>query len=88
MINKENVNREFELYKPMCIWLKQYLIDKYKNFNILVLDTHNERLDRVLEHFGIKNELAQGVDIQIDVLGIAKKENNIKLFFIEAKKQI
>lgn len=30
--------------------------------------------------------MATGVDIQIDVLGIARKKNNVKLFFIEAKK--
>lgn len=32
------------------------------------------------------NELAVGVDVQIDVLGIAKRGSMIKLFFIEAKK--
>lgn len=30
--------------------------------------------------------MANGVDIQIDVLGIAIKKNQVKLFFIEAKK--
>ena len=30
--------------------------------------------------------MANGVDIQIDVLGIARKKNITKLFFIEAKK--
>ncbi len=35
---------------------------------------------------GIINEMANGVDIQIDVLAIAKKKENVKLFFIEAKK--
>lgn len=86
MINKKNVISEIELYEPMRIWLQQYLSDKYKNYKIITLDTHSERLDRVLDKLGIFNELAIGVDIQIDVLGIAQKENNIKLFFIEAKK--
>ncbi len=86
MRNKENVKSEIELYEPMRIWLQQYLLDKYKNYKIITLDTHSERLDRVLGKLGIFNELATGVDIQIDVLGIAQKENNIKLFFIEAKK--
>lgn len=86
MLNRENVKSEFELYEPMRIWLQQYLSDKYKNYKIITLDTHSERLDRILDKLGIFNELAIGVDIQIDVLGIAQKENNIKLFFIEAKK--
>ena len=31
-------------------------------------------------------EMAIGVDIQIDILGIARKKNDEKIFFIEAKK--
>ena len=36
--------------------------------------------------YGVVVEMANGVDIQIDVLGIAKKKSVTKLFFIEAKK--
>lgn len=77
---------EEELYEPMCKWLEQYLKDKYKGHEIIVVDSHSERLDRALAKFGIVNEMANGVDIQIDVLGIARKQGKAKLFFIEAKK--
>lgn len=77
---------EWELYEPMCNWLEQYLKDKYKGYEIIVTDSHNERLDKVLRKFGIVKEQANGVDIQIDVLGIARRGNNVKIFFIEAKK--
>lgn len=77
---------EEELYEPMCKWLEQYLKDKYKAHEIIVVDSHSERLDRALAKFGIVNEMANGVDIQIDVLGIARKQGKAKLFFIEAKK--
>ncbi len=77
--------KEFDLYKPMTIWLNQYLQDKYNNCEIIVEDTHSQRLDRVLYKHGIVNDLATGVDIQIDVLGIVKKNDDYKLFFIEAK---
>lgn len=77
---------EKDLYKPMCAWLEQYLKDHYKGFDITVADTSLERLDKALEKYGIVNEQANGVDIQIDVLGIARKGNKTKLFFIEAKK--
>jgi hypothetical protein len=77
---------EEELYEPMRIWLNQYLTDKYKGHEIIVVDTHSERLDRCLAKYGIVNEMANGVDIQIDVLGIARKQGKDKLFFIEAKK--
>lgn len=77
---------EEELYEPMRVWLEQYLTDKYKGQEIIVVDTHSERLDRALAKYGIVNEMANGVDIQIDVLGIARKQGKVKLFFIEAKK--
>lgn len=79
--------REFDLYHPMQQWLELYLNDKYKTVDeIIVVDAHSERLDRVLRKYGIVQEEAIGVDIQIDVLGIVKKASKFKLFFIEAKK--
>ncbi len=77
---------ESVLYEPMRIWLNQYLTDNYKSYDIITVDAHSERLDRVLAKYGVVVELANGVDIQIDVLGIARKKNTSKLFFIEAKK--
>ena len=77
---------EEELYEPMRAWLEQYLTDKYKGHEIIVVDTHSERLDRALAKYDIVNEMANGVDIQNDVLGIARKQGKAKLFFIEAKK--
>ena len=86
MVNKINVNREYELYEDMRLWLHTYLQDKYNTYEIITIDAHAERLDRVLVKQGVFNEIATGVDIQIDILGIAKKDNLVKLFFIEAKK--
>lgn len=77
---------EEELYEPMRVWLEQYLRDRYKGYEIIAVDTHSERLDRALAKYNIVNEMANGVDIQIDVLGIARKKDRVKLFFIEAKK--
>ena len=84
-MNKRNVKSEFELYLPMKNWLQAYLEDNYKGYKIITIDSHSEKLDRVLAKYDIVNELAVGIDIQIDVLGIAKRGNTI-LFFIEAKK--
>lgn len=77
---------EEELYEPMRAWLEQYVKDKYKTYDVVAVDAHAERLDRVLAKYNVVNEMANGIDIQIDVLAIAKKENKVKLFFIEAKK--
>lgn len=78
--------KEEELYEPMRIWLEQYVKDKYTHHDIVSVDAHAERLDRVLAKYGIVKEMANGVDIQIDVLAIAKRKSDVKLFFIEAKK--
>ena len=86
MLNKRNVKSEFDLYEPMRIWLHTYLEDKYKNCEIITVDSHSERLDRTLVKLGIANYLATGVDIQIDILGVVRKKEVVKLFFIEAKK--
>ena len=86
MVNKKNVQSEFDLYEPMRLWLHKYLEDKYKGFDIITLDAHAERLDRALIRLNIVNDLATGVDIQVDILGVARKSGVVKLFFIEAKK--
>ena len=79
--------KEFELYEPMRVWLSQYLQDKYAQDEIITVDAHSERLDRVLRKYGIVYDVATGIDIQIDVLGIVKNSRgSFKLFFIEAKK--
>ena len=77
---------EEELYEPMRIWLEQYVKDKYKTYDVIAIDAHAERLDRVLARYNVIKEMANGIDIQIDVLAIAKMRNQVKLFFIEAKK--
>lgn len=84
-----NVNKEFELYEPMGIWLKQYLTDKYKGYSIIVEDTSQVSLDKILEKHGIVDQYPQtvGLDIQIDVLGIVTKGGKSSMIFIEAKKE-
>ena len=76
---------ENELYEPMRGWLEQYLNDKYKGYDIIAVDTSQERLDRALSRYGIVYEAANGVDIQIDVLGIARKNADIKYFLLKQK---
>ena len=73
--------KEFELYEPMRVWLNQYLQDKYSHEEIITVDAHSVR------KYGIVYDVATGIDIQIDVLGIVKNSRgSFKLFFIEAKK--
>lgn len=85
---ENNVTKEEELYKPMCVWLNKLLCDKYKNAKIIVEDTHKVQLYRVLEKYNVLKfyPQANGLDIEIDVLGIIILKNEVKLYFIEAKK--
>lgn len=84
-----NVRKEFELYEPMGKWLMQYLTDKYKGYSIIVEDTSQVSLDKILEKHGIVDQYPQtvGLDIQIDVLGIVSKGGKSSMIFIEAKKE-
>src|SRR5690625_3538215 len=84
----KKIMSELELYHPMRLWLKEYLEYKYKDYKIFVYDTHSERLDKFLSKIDIRVDAAVGIDIQIDVLGVAvhNKTKLPKLFFIEAKK--
>jgi len=79
--------REFDLYEPMKNWLQTYLEDKYPNWEVVTtIESNGKRLDKVLQKHGVIVDEAIGVEIQIDVLGIVKKNQKFKLFFIEAKK--
>lgn len=84
--NRGIIMAEKDLYRPMCIWLEQYLKDKYKGYSIIVEDTSQTYLEDALMKNGIEYPLASGLKIQIDVLGIAIKGDKNLLFFIEAKK--
>jgi hypothetical protein len=52
---------EEELYEPMRIWLEQYVKDKYKTYDVIAVDAHAERLDRVLARYNVIKEMANGM---------------------------
>ena len=62
--------------------------DKYKNSEIVTIDSHARTLDSYLKENDVLMYYPQsvGLDIQVDVLGIIKQKNNVFLVFIEAKK--
>lgn len=83
-----NVRLEIELYEPMRLWLYEYLRDKYREAEIITIDSHARTLDVFLEEYGIIDQYPEtvGLDIQIDVLGIIKRARQSYIVFIEAKK--
>lgn len=85
---ENNILLESELYEPMRKWLQKYLEDKYKNSEIITIDSHARTLDSYLKENDVLTyyHKSVGLDIQVDVLGIIKQKNNVFLVFIEAKK--
>lgn len=83
-----NVRLENELYEPMRLWLQRYLEEKYRNAEVITIDSHARTLDSFLLEKGVLDHCPQcvGLDIQIDVLGIVKRRNDVLFVFIEAKK--
>lgn len=83
-----NVRYEHDLYLPMCKWLETYLKDRYRNGEVVVIDSHSINLDKALEKYKVLSVFPQvvGLDIQIDILGIVKSKNKVEIVFIEAKK--
>lgn len=86
MVN--NVKKEIELYEPMRVWLQQYLEEKYHGWSVNTIDSHSRTLDSYLQEYGVLDAYPEvvGLDIQIDVLGILRKNSKTKIVFIEAKK--
>lgn len=87
---ENNVKKEVELYEGMCLWLDSYLNDKLrgKNCKIITVDCHSVYLDKILERYDVIKYYPQvvGLQIEIDVLGIAVFKDHADLYFIEAKK--
>ena len=83
-----NVSKEFELYEPMRVWFQKYLEDKYPGWEVITIDSHARTLDMYLEENGVIDDYPEtvGLDIQIDVLGILKRNSKTMIAFIEAKK--
>jgi len=81
--------KEQETYKPLCIWLKNFIKDTYGE-DSQVFDTSAQTLNNFvrtnMESFSQIEDKIKGLedfDIRPDVVGISS--NSKKLFFIESK---
>lgn len=74
------------LYPEIEAWCRQYLKDRYKGYEVFTTHkTSKVSLDAYLKTLGIEIKEAIGLSIKIDVVGILRKKNDIKLIFIEVK---
>lgn len=77
---------EKDYYNEIEFWLNQYLKDKYQGYEIITTcEGHNHNIDIVLKKYGIELSEAKGLNIEVDIIGILKKNDVIKLVFIEVK---
>lgn len=78
---------EKNLYPEIKNWLYNYLIDKYRGYVVeTTFETHKKALDVVLRNKGITTlKEAIGLSIKVDIIGILKRENVVKLVFVEVK---
>jgi len=77
---------ERDLYPDIKNWLDKYLKDKYKGYNVeTTFETYKKALGVVLKKRGVVLKEAIGLFIKIDVVGILKRGNILKLVFVEVK---
>jgi len=74
------------LYPEIEAWFQRYLKDHYKGYEVLTTHkTSRISLDAYLKTLNIEIKEAIGLSIKIDIVGVLRKGNNIKLAFIEVK---
>jgi len=78
--------KEELLYPHIEAWCQQYLKDKYKGYDIITTHkTSKISLDAYLKTLGIEIKEAIGLSIKVDIVGILRKNKDIKLVFVEVK---
>jgi hypothetical protein len=79
---------EKDMYPDVCRWLQAFLNSRHKKDEILVFDSSNKSLSRLIEEKGLMNKLnPEWVtwDIQIDIVGFIRNQNLTKIAFVECK---
>jgi len=80
--------KEELLYPEIDDWFRRYLEDKYKGYSITTTHkTSRITLDSYLKSVGVEIKEAIGLSIKVDIVGILKKADEIKIVFVEVKDQ-
>jgi len=78
--------KEELLYPEIEAWCRQYLKDKYKEYEIITTHkTSKISLDAYLKTLNIEIKEAINLSIKIDVVGVLRKNQDTKLVFVEVK---
>lgn len=80
--------KEELLYPDIEVWCKKFLEEKYSKYSVTTTHkTSRITLDSYLRSLGIELKEALGLSIKVDVVGILKRINEVRLVFIEVKDQ-
>lgn len=80
--------KEELLYPEIEAWFRKYLEDKYKSYSITTTHkTSRILLDSYFKSVGVEIKEAIGLSIKVDIVGILKRTNEIKIVFAEIKDQ-
>ena len=79
--------KELELYKPILIWLQEYLSNKFPRSTIRTFDVHSIDLSEFLQKSPYKKFFPEypTYKIRVDLLGLIIKNDICSIVFVEVK---
>lgn len=78
--------KEELLYPDIKNWFNKYLEEKYKGYTVVTTyKTSRISLDSYLKTLGIEIKEAIGLGIKIDIVGVLRRRDSVRLAFIEVK---
>lgn len=80
--------KESDMYPLVCIWLNEFLLNRYRRATIEVHDTSRKSLARLIQERGMMNLLPpewQSWTIHVDIVGFIVASQRIELAFVECK---
>lgn len=83
----EPTKKEVLLYKPISIWLEEFLKNKFPKTKVSVYDVHARNLSDLLESIPEKKYFPEysTYQIKVDLVGLVERNNKCELVFIEVK---
>jgi hypothetical protein len=78
---------EIRLYPEVASWLARYLGGRYPRATVAALDTHKMELSTFLRKEKLHAQFGDcdAYEIQVDVTGIVKTKESVRLAFVECK---
>ena len=78
---------ESKMYPEVVAWLRNRLSSKHRRANIVVRNTSNQTLSRVITDLGLQEHFPEylGYEVQCDVTGFAIHKTRADIYLVECK---